>query len=240
MAVSADAENRSGPRKPLTLRRRLLAWLAKLAPLLLRPALRLLQLSLHSEYGGDAALRARWANGEQVILAFWHNRLLLLPVIGEGVPMCIMVSHHRDGEVATRLLSAWRIATVRGSASRGAVGGFLRLVDAYRGGRNLVVLPDGPRGPRYVAKPGVVHLAKATGAAIFPIAYSASRDWRLKSWDRLIVPRPFSRLRVEVGPPLSVPPDATPDQLIALRSELEGRLNDLTSAVEAHFQAARR
>jgi len=217
----------------LTLRRRVLARLANLAPLLLRPLLRLLRASLRVEYVGDAALRAQWARGEQVILSFWHNRLLMLPVIGAGVPMCIMVSHHRDGEVATRLLAAWGVSTVRGSASRGAVGGFLRLVDAYRSGHSLAVLPDGPRGPRYVAKPGVIHLAKATGAPIYPAAYVAARAWRLKSWDRLIVPKPFGRLRIEVGTPLQVPSDSTPAQLDALRDELETRLNALTTALEA-------
>jgi lysophospholipid acyltransferase (LPLAT)-like uncharacterized protein len=225
--------------RPLTMRRRVLARLANLAPLLLRPLLRLLEASLRVEYVGDAALRAQWARGEQVILSFWHNRLLLLPVIGAGVPMCIMVSHHRDGDLATRLLAAWGVSTVRGSASRGAVGGFLRLVEAYRGGKNLAVLPDGPRGPRYVAKAGVIHLAKATGAPIYPVTYVAPRAWRVKSWDRLVVPRPFSRLRVEVGTPLRVPSDATPAQLDALREELETRLNALTTALEAALPALR-
>jgi lysophospholipid acyltransferase (LPLAT)-like uncharacterized protein len=194
---------------------------------------------LRVEYVGDASLRARWASGEHVILSFWHDRLLILPVISEGVPMCIMVSQHRDGEVATRLLAAWRIATVRGSATRGAVGGFLRLVDAYRNGRSLAVLPDGPRGPRRVAKPGVVHLAKATGAPIYPMAYAASRAWRLKSWDRLVVPKPFARLRIEIGVPLSVPHDAPPELLAGLRAEVETRLNRLSTSAEAYFPAAR-
>lgn len=129
------------------------------------------------------------------------------------------------------------IATARGSATRGAVGGCLRLVDAYRNGRSLAVLPDGPRGPRYIAKPGAVHLAKATGAPIYPIAYAASRAWRLKSWDRLIVPKPFARLRIEIGAPLSVPRDAPPEQLAGLRAELQTRLNEVSTSVEAYFPA---
>src|SRR5262249_16907777 len=123
--------------------------LARLAPPLLRVPLRLLRWTLCVEYYGAEDLRARWARGEQAIIAFWHNRLLMLPVIAAGTPICIMVSHHRDGEIATELLAAWGVTTVRGSASRGAVGGFLRLVDAYRHGHSLAVLPDGPRGPRY-------------------------------------------------------------------------------------------
>jgi lysophospholipid acyltransferase (LPLAT)-like uncharacterized protein len=221
--------------KPLTLRRRVLARLADLAPWLLRPLLFLLRRSLRVEYAGDAELRARWERGERALLACWHNRLLILPVLGEERPMCIMVSQHRDGEMATRLLGAWGVTTVRGSATRGAVGGFLRLVDAFRRGNNMVVLPDGPRGPRYVAKPGVIHLAKAVEAPIYPVAYATSGAWRLKSWDRLIIPKPFGRIRIAVGEAVAVPPDASSDQLAALRADLETRLNQLTQSVEAEL-----
>jgi lysophospholipid acyltransferase (LPLAT)-like uncharacterized protein len=211
--------------------------LARLAPSILRVLLRLLRWTLRVEYVGAEPLRARWARGEQAIISFWHNRLLLLPVVAAGTPICIMVSRHRDGEIATNLLGAWGVTTVRGSASRGAVGGFLRLVDAYRHGQNLAVLPDGPRGPRYVAKPGVVHLAKAVGAPIYPMAYAATRAVRLRSWDRLLVPLPFARVLVEVGEPVAVPAQATPAQLEDCRRELERRLSTLTAAVDARVAA---
>jgi lysophospholipid acyltransferase (LPLAT)-like uncharacterized protein len=207
--------------------------LAGLAPPLLRVLLRLLQWTLRIEYLGADALRGRWARGEQAIISFWHNRLLMLPVIAAGTPICIMVSRHRDGEIATNLLAAWGVTTVRGSASRGAVGGFLRLVDAYRRGHSLAVLPDGPRGPRYVAKPGVVHLAKAVDGPIYPMAYAATRALHLRSWDRLIVPLPFARVLIEIGEPLSVPPQASAEQLEDCRGELERRLAALTASVEA-------
>jgi lysophospholipid acyltransferase (LPLAT)-like uncharacterized protein len=222
----------------LTVRRRVLAALAGAAPLLLRPLLRLLQASLRIEYVGAEDLQASWARGERAILSFWHNRLLMLPIVAGGRPVCIMVSHHRDGELATGLLAAWGVSTVRGSASRGAVSGFLRLVDAYRHGHNLAVLPDGPRGPRYVAKPGVVHLAKAVGAPIYPMAYAANRVRHLKSWDRLLVPLPFARVTIVVGAPLSVPPQASADELTALCAELERRLIQVTEAVDAPHAAA--
>ena len=106
---------------------------------------------------------------------FWHNRLLMLPMVADGQPVCIMVSQHRDGDIGTALLDAWGVThrARLGDARRGR-----RLPapgDAYRHGNNLAVVPDGPRGPRYVAKPGVIHLAKAVGAPIYPMAYAANR-----------------------------------------------------------------
>jgi lysophospholipid acyltransferase (LPLAT)-like uncharacterized protein len=211
--------------------------LARLAPPLLRVVLRLLRSTLRIDTVGDETLRARWARGERAIVSFWHNRLLMLPLIAAGQPMCILVSHHRDGEIATNLLGAWGVTTVRGSASRGAVAGFLRLVDAYRHGHNVAVLPDGPRGPRYVAKPGVVRLAKAVDSPIYPISWAANRVARLRSWDGLIIPLPFARVRIQVGEPLEVPPHASAEQLECCRGELERRLIALTESVEAAVAA---
>jgi lysophospholipid acyltransferase (LPLAT)-like uncharacterized protein len=207
--------------------------LAAIAPPLLRVVGLLLLATLRIEYRNDAALRAAWRRGERVILAFWHNRLLLLPIIASGVPMCVMVSHHRDGEMATRLLRAWGVTTVRGSASRGAVSGFLRLVAAFRRGENLTVLPDGPRGPRYVAKPGVVHLAKALDAPIYPLAYAANRSASVRSWDRLLIPLPFARVVVEIGEPVRVPVHADGVELERSRAALEASLNTLTQSLES-------
>jgi lysophospholipid acyltransferase (LPLAT)-like uncharacterized protein len=215
----------------------LLAATTAVAPPLIALALRLLQATLRIEYLDAAPLRSRLAAGERVIIAFWHNRMMAMPLAARGAPVCILVSQHRDGEIATRTLRYWGIRAVRGSATRGAVPGFLRLVDAYRRGSSLAVVPDGPRGPRYVAKSGIVHLAKATGAAIYPVSYAASRCWRLRSWDRLIIPKPFAALTIAVGAPLRVDAAADDASLRELRDEIEARLNDLTERVEARHDA---
>ena len=105
----------------LTLRRRVLAALAALAPLLLRPLLRLLHASLRIETVGGEALQARWQRGERAVLACWHNRLLMIPLAAARQPVSIMISQHRDGELGTGLLRSWGVTAVRGSATRGAV-----------------------------------------------------------------------------------------------------------------------
>jgi lysophospholipid acyltransferase (LPLAT)-like uncharacterized protein len=144
-----------------------------------------------------------------------------------------MNSQHRDGDIATRALERWGIRSVRGSATRGGAAGFLQLVNAFRNGYDLAVVPDGPRGPRYVVKRGIIHLGKATGAPIIPVTYAATRRRQLRNWDRFIIPLPFSRIVYIVGEPLQVPHDLSDERAEALRLELESRLNAITTAADA-------
>ncbi len=235
-AMSARMQpQQTGMRRRPWWRRPLLRVLTVVGPPVVSMALRALQLTLRTEFVNANELFARWARGERVIIAFWHDRLLMMPIAASGVRICTMVSQHRDGEIATRALARWGIDTVRGSATRGGIGGFLRLVGAYRGGSSLAVVPDGPRGPRYAAKPGVIHLAKATGGVIFPVTYAANRAAHLRSWDRLVVPLPFARVTVEVGEPLRVPAGAGEEELETQRQLLERRLSDLTRVAEARL-----
>jgi lysophospholipid acyltransferase (LPLAT)-like uncharacterized protein len=207
------------------------------APPVVSAALCLLSKTLRLRTVGAEDLFARWARGERVIVAFWHNRVLMMPLVNPGQPICVMVSAHRDGEIAVRALRRWKVRSVRGSATRGGARGLLQLIRAHRDGFNLAVVPDGPKGPRYSAKPGVIHLARLTGAAVFPVSYAASRGARLRSWDRLIVPLPFARVVVVVGEPVNVPRDAGPEQIELLRKTLENRLNDLNHRAEVHLAA---
>lgn len=203
------------------------------APLLISAVLTVLVRTLRVQFVDAGGLLGRWARGERVILAFWHNRVVMMPAQARGRNVCIMNSEHRDGEIATRALARWGIRSARGSATRGGVRGFLRLVDAYRAGFNLAVVPDGPRGPRYQVKPGVIYLAKVTGAPLFPVSYAASRKKQLRSWDQLIIPLPFARVVYVVGEPMLVPRDAGDAMLETMRAELEARLNRVTAEAEA-------
>jgi lysophospholipid acyltransferase (LPLAT)-like uncharacterized protein len=197
----------------------------------------LLSKTLRLRLFGAEDLFARWARGERVIVAFWHNRLLMMPLADPGQPICVMVSAHRDGEIAVRALRRWNIHAVRGSTTRGGARGLLQLLRAHREGFNLAVVPDGPKGPCCSAKPGVIQLARLTGAAVFPVSYAASRVKRLRSWDRLIVPLPFARVAVVIGEPINVPRDADPERIEVLRKTLEKRLNDLNYRAEVHLAA---
>lgn len=206
--------------------------LLALAPRLISALLQLLRWTVRMEFVGAEELFRRWRAGEQTVVAFWHNRLVMMPLAYGGREMCILLSQSRDGEIAGRAVQRWGVRTVRGSASRGGARGFLALVRAFRGGADLALVPDGPRGPRGVAKPGVVHLARAVGAPVFPVSYAASRFRQLRSWDRLVVPLPFARVCFVVGAPVAVDRDADEAALEAARATLEERLHAATAAAE--------
>jgi len=207
--------------------------LMTVAPSLISGALWLLSMSVRIRFRNGDDIFRRWQRGEQMILAFWHDRVVMLPAAYRGRKLCILNSQHRDGEIATRALARWGIRSVRGSATRGGAAGFLQLVTAYREGCDLAIVPDGPRGPRHVVKPGIVHLARATGAPIVPVTYAARRKRQLRSWDRLIIPLPFTRVVYVAGEPITVPRDADEAAVEAICRELEDRLNRITDRADA-------
>lgn len=217
-------------------------WLARLVPLaalVVAALLFLLRWTLRPRYVNGDELFARWARGERVILAFWHDRLLLMPFADRRRQrVCILVSRHRDGELITRAVRPLGVETARGSSTRGWAGGLKDLLRAYRGGANLAFAPDGPRGPRHVAKSGVVQVARSTGAVIVPIGAAARWARRLGSWDRLLVPLPGSRVVFVGAPSIAVPADADAATIETLRVTLERELTRVTAAAEAALEAA--
>lgn len=184
---------------------------------------------------GSGELELAWKAGDGVLMAFWHGRSIMLPFVYGGRGACIMNSTHRDGEIVSRVLARFGIEATRGSSTRGAVPGFLNLVRASRRGLDIALIPDGPRGPAGVAKGGAAELALATGAPLFPIAISCSRAWRLPTWDRMMVPRPFSRVVLVVGQPLRAKSSTAGSRSVdreTLRVELEQRLREATAEAD--------
>jgi lysophospholipid acyltransferase (LPLAT)-like uncharacterized protein len=207
-----------------------------LAPTMARPALGLLGLTLRVRRD-ERAVRELWASGAPLIYATWHSRVLLLPWLYRGRRLRVLTSRSRHGEMVARVVQSFGLQVVRGSSSRGGADALRRLLRALRDGSDVVVVPDGPRGPREVAKPGVVALAAASGAAIVPVAVGASREWRLGSWDGFRIPQPGARLVVGFAEPLRVPARADHVAREAARKNLEASLGALTERVDA--EAAR-
>lgn len=199
------------------------------AGFLIHLVLRILWWSTRHELLGGDVLLARFAAAEPVILTFWHGRLMMMPFAYSGGGACIMNSRHRDGAIISRAIERLGIEVVHGSSTRGWVGGLKGLLAAHQRGRDLVVVPDGPKGPRCQAKSGVVQLARATGVPIFPVAFSACRYTYLrKSWDRMLIPKPFTKLFFVVAEPVSVAADASVEELEAARVLVEERLSEVS------------
>lgn len=229
--MSSSSDSPATPKARPSWREPALRLALALGPALISATLRLLSWTLRVRFENADELFARWEH-EQILLAFWHNRVLMMPVAAGGRRVCIMNSQSRDGEIATRALNRWNIHSVRGSATRGGSAAFLQLLRAFRQGYTLALVPDGPRGPRYQVKPGIMHLARATGAPLYPVSYGASRFKQIRSWDRLIIPLPFARIHYVIGEPLTVPRHADDDEVERLRLELEQRLNALNERAD--------
>jgi lysophospholipid acyltransferase (LPLAT)-like uncharacterized protein len=183
-------------------------------------------------------LRVEDANGvvdfvrnRPVIFAIWHNRLLMLPRVFDP---CFptrqsygLISASGDGDLIAIFIERSGYGTIRGSSSRKGVIALRQLVETLAAGGNVLVTPDGPRGPVYQASQGIVFLAQKSGAPVIPIHMEYSSSWRLKSWDRFVVPRPFATLRAIFGAPIQVPPIADADQFEAQRLRLQNAMMSL-------------
>ena len=112
---------------------------------------------------------------KRVILAFWHAQQLMMPLALPGLEAHVLISQHRDGELIRRIVARFGLDAVRGSSTRGGAEAFRQLIRLGRSGGNLVLTPDGPKGPRQVVKVGVVQLARATGLPIIPMAFGCSK-----------------------------------------------------------------
>jgi len=156
----------------MTMASRLKLWLL---PPLGYAAIRALGRTLRIRTLHADRVNAFWKAGRHVILAFWHGRQLMLPLSYGGSRLYILVSEHRDGELIHRIVRRFGFDTIRGSSTRGGVRALRQLVRLGRSGVDLAVTPDGPRGPRCVAQPGVVELAKLTGLPILPLTVAVSK-----------------------------------------------------------------
>ena len=149
-------------------------------------------------------LDALRAAGAPVAFAFWHGQMLPLLYQHRDEGVAILISSHRDGEIITRIAHRFGFRSVRGSTSRGGGRALLGLVRELESGGEVAVTPDGPRGPAEKFAPGALIAAQRSSAWIIPVAAVANRAWRLRSWDRFLVPKPFARVTVAYGEPTQV------------------------------------
>lgn len=175
---------------------------------------------------------ARAQGGERVLLAFWHNRqigfLRLAPLLR---PVSVLVSQHGDGEIITRIMARFGIGAVRGSSTRGGTTALRKMVAATRE-THMAVTPDGPVGPRYVVKDGIIALAALSGQPVFWVSWSSDRVWVFNSWDRFMLPKPFARLRFQATGPMTLSQSMKAEELSAARLELQTRMREQTAVLD--------
>ena len=168
-------------------------------------------------------------SGGRAVYPVWHQRGTYHTHILKPRRLTVMVSQSRDGEYASRLLNLLGAKTLRGSSTRGGLNALYQMAKIVKGGTNSGMVVDGPKGPPRVAKLGTVILARNTQAPIIPVTWGVDRCWILNTWDRLIIPKPFSRTTYRYMEPIWVPCSAKGEELEKYRKLFEDRLNEGTA-----------
>lgn len=171
------------------------------------------------------------------IICAWHDRILAGSYFLRNRGFLVMSSISFDAEYTARSIQRLGFGVIKGSSTRGGTRALVEMIRMMKRGFPAVFTVDGPRGPRYQAKPGPPLLAKKTGNPIIPFSVEVKHHWTLNSWDRFQIPRPFSRSKVYFGSPIFVAADAGEAELETSRLAIENALNDL-AARGAEWSAA--
>jgi lysophospholipid acyltransferase (LPLAT)-like uncharacterized protein len=169
-----------------------------------------------------------------LILNFWHAGIVPATYLFRDAGIRVMSSNSYDGEYMGRIIHKFGFVAVKGSSSRNAVRALLGLRRALRQGWAVAFSIDGPRGPRYTVKPGPVALARSSGVPMTMFHMAADRAWVLNTWDRLIIPKPFSRVLMRFGKLIPVAADATDQDLERYQQELQESLDRIREFAEAN------
>jgi lysophospholipid acyltransferase (LPLAT)-like uncharacterized protein len=188
---------------------------------------------------GPETVNPKWVTtAERFIYALWHENMLLPTFQFSRDQVRVLISRHADGQLLAEVLGRLGVATVRGSPTRGGVEAVRRIL-RDNGRTHLAVTPDGPRGPRRRLHPGIVYLAARTGMPIVPGGIGYDRPWRLKSWDRFAIPRPWTRATCVTAPPVVVPAGAAGEGLEPYRLRAEEALLDVSAIAERWAETGR-
>jgi lysophospholipid acyltransferase (LPLAT)-like uncharacterized protein len=225
----AAAEPASGPRR-FTLRQRIVLRLIIFAGYwvirLIGPTLR---VCISREEGAQETVDQR-----PLIVSLWHACMIPATYICRDIGVRVMSSYSYDGEYMGRIIRKFGFVAVKGSSSRNAVRALLGLRRALEEGWTVAFTLDGPRGPRYKVKPGPVALARSSGVPLSVFHMAVERAWVLKSWDRMMIPKPFSRVLVRFGTLIPVRRGAADEELERYQADLQAALDRVVEFSEAN------
>ena len=230
-ATTHEAPAASTPRR-FTLRQRIVLraiitsgyWLIRL----IGPTLR---VCVSREEGAQETIGER-----PLIGSFWHACIIPATYMCRDLGVRVMSSNSYDGEYMGKIIRKFGFVAVKGSSSRNAVRALLGLRRALQEGWSVAFTIDGPRGPRYKVKPGPVALARSSGVPMTMFHMAVDRAWVLNSWDRLIIPKPFSRALMRFGKRIAVPGNATDEDLERYQQQLQDSLDRVREFAEANIE----
>jgi len=185
--------------------------------------------------GGESEL-SLITRGLNPIYALWHGRLFYMTFLCRWQGIFALVSPSTDGEIIARTVRLFGIRTIRGSSYKGGSKAFRELIRVVRDKGRVFITVDGSRGPVFKVQKGILHLAKISNMPVLPVTYGAEKALVFKSWDRFIIPHPFTRVVVIYGEPVYVPRDSSEEEIEKKKVELEERLVKMTERADHYFK----
>ncbi|HEY6183468.1 MAG TPA: lysophospholipid acyltransferase family protein [Terriglobales bacterium] len=230
MSTSDSQPQKTSDLPSFTLWQRFLLWLITWAGVIvIRLIAPTMKLSVSYEEGAPPSLDTK-----PLILAFWHSCIFPAIYAWRNLQIRVLSSDSFDGEYTGRIIRKFGFVKVRGSSSKGAVRALLGMRREIEQGATVAFTIDGPRGPRYVAKPGPVVLARATGAPMVAFHIALENPWVLNTWDKSMVPKPFSRALLRISRKINVPKDAGDEERERYHAELQAALDRVREFAEAN------
>jgi lysophospholipid acyltransferase (LPLAT)-like uncharacterized protein len=188
--------------------------------------------------GAEYPRRLRDA-GKPFILAFWHGRLMMIPMAWQRLaPIHMLMSAHRDGRIIADAVAYFGVQSVAGSTRRGGSAALRAMVRALGAGDCVGITPDGPAGPAMVASAGIVNVARLARVPVVPVVFATNRRWVLRSWDLMHVAFPFGRGVFLWGEPIDIDPDLDEAGVERARQRIEARMLDMTALADARVGRA--
>jgi lysophospholipid acyltransferase (LPLAT)-like uncharacterized protein len=213
-------------------------FLVGLAGLAFATAMRLLFWTLRLDVRTSEANPYASSGSARYLFSVWHDSMILAAFGGPHLQTIALTSQHRDGSFVASVLKAIGVSTVRGSTGHTGGNALREMLSAAKG-KDIVITPDGPRGPQHQMSRGIVFIASHTGNAIVPTAFSCGRAWRIRgNWTDLVIPRPFSKVLLLAGQPIDIPPRLTEDEFAGYLAHVQSEMDRLRDRAERISKAA--